>query len=67
MQSVKKFIVKQGIKSIIKGTVIKANAISHCQFCGCTIDSDDKVTTLEVSPDAECGKCGHRVESHLDW
>ena len=54
------------IKSIIKNTTIHANAISHCQKCGCKIDSGEKVTVLDLAPDAICKLCNHRIDMHLD-
>ena len=54
------------IKSILKNTTIHANAVSHCNRCGCKIDSSEKVTVLNHAPDANCVLCSHPIANHFD-
>lgn len=55
-------IIFQGFKM----STLHANTISRCQKCSCQMNSDEKVTILNNAPDAECGRCHHRIDQHLD-
>ena len=43
------------------------NSVSHCNRCGCKIDSGEKVTVLNHAPDAICVLCSHPIANHYDW
>ena len=35
------------VKQIFDATTLHANAVSHCQYCSCKIDANEKMTVLE--------------------
>ena len=55
------------VKQIFDATTLHANAVSHCQYCSCKIDANEKMTVLEHAPDAICGHCNHRIDNHIEW